>query len=337
MLIKLLVVCTLALHNIAARNIENSPTQSDGLYDSSDDVLVLSYATFTDSIYNQNHATLVEFYNSFCGFCRKYAPSWKAFASDVNAWQSVVHVAAVNCAADENSSLCRKYEVMAYPSLRYFPPHFKDPNTWGIPVQSHHESEKLRSELVELLRNETAAPANWPKLTPIQDPSKSSLFDELSEEVKFIVLVYVPGNATLSTEVALDFIANPYVAVKWVNTTDIASNFGLSNEHFLAAVSRNLVLIHMSVQSDDRDSILKTIRGFLNEHNINYNMTTVANQKELQPKNQSNTEVAKSDLVFLKDLQHAAWYSLNHEVTQFSVISGERLEALKGYINILKR
>lgn len=333
-----LVVCLLAINYISARHIDESPSQTEGLYDSSDDVLVLTNATFTDLIFNQNHATLVEFYNSFCGFCRKYAPAWKAFASDVNAWQSVVQVAAVNCATDENSSLCRKYEVMAYPSLRYFPPHFNDPNTWGTQVQSHHESDKLRSSLVELLQKETSnMPANWPKLLPLQAISKSHLFDELSDEVKSIIIIYVSGNSTIPNEVALDFIANPYVTVKWINTTDIASRFGLSKETFLSVVNRKFELIHLSVESVDRQAILQSIRVYLNEHKLNIISSTTESRKETEYKNQSKVEIARIDKVYLKDLQHAAWYSLNHEVTQFSLINGERLVALQQYINIIKR
>lgn len=345
MLVKLLAVFwLLALHHMAAgRHIDDgqSPQTDQGLYDSTDDVLVLNNATFTSSIFRQNHATIVEFYNSFCGFCRKYAPSWKAFAADVIAWQSVVQVAAVNCAADENNNLCRKYEVMAYPSLRYFPAHFDDPNTWGIPVQSHHESDKLRSSLIELLRNETAAhPVNWATLlSPVQDHSKANLFDQLSDDVKYIILLYIPGNGTLPNEVALDFIANPNIAVKWVNTGDAASNFGLSTENFLTAIGRSSKVIPMSATTVDRRAVLEAIRVFLNEKNLNYVLSTTAgNRKETHLQNQSNIEmVANVDRVYLKDIQNAAWYSLNHEVTQFSVISGERLKALKRYINILKR
>lgn len=337
MIVKLLI-CFLALHHhTSARFIDQTPSETEGLYDSIDDVVVLSNASFNKTIFNQSHGTLVEFYNSFCGFCKRYAPSWKEFASDVIAWQSVVQVAAVNCAADENSNLCRKYEIMAYPCLRYFPAHFNDSNTWGIPVEAAHEKEKLRSSLVASLRNQTNPPAHWPKLMPIQDNSKSSLFNDLPNEVQYIVLVYAPGNSTLSTEVALDVVSNPNIAIKWVNTIDIASNFGLSNASVATVIGRNLEVIQLSNLSADREALSKAVYGFLKEHNLSVASTTSSSRNETKNNVQSNTEMAKSDLVYLKDIQHAAWFSLDHEVAQFSVINGERLEALKRYINILKR
>lgn len=332
-----LIVLFLALHHTVARNINETPSQTDGLYDSSDDVLVLNNETFNESIFNQNHATIVEFYNSFCGFCRKYAPSWKAFASDVNAWQNVAQIAAVNCAADENNNLCRKYEVMAYPSLRYFPPNFNDANNWGQPVVSDHESDKLRNSLVRLLRNETNPPANWPKLKPAEDTSRLHLFNDSPEEVKFIFLVFGPGLQTMPNEVALDFNSNPHLAVKWINETDIANSFGISSENILKVIGRNSEEIHISVQTQTRDGLLTAIKDFLTERNLNVTVLTVQTRKDATNKNHSNVANIRNDVIYLKDLQLAAWYSLNHEVAQFSVISGERLEALQKYVNIIKR
>lgn len=334
-----LVILALTASQTLARTLEEPPIE--GLYDSKDDVHILANDTFTDSVFNQDHATLVEFYNSFCGFCRKYAPTWKEFATDVIAWQRVVHVAAVNCAADENSNLCRKYEVMAYPSLRYFPPGFNDPNTYGIPMTSSHSSAELRSSLIDLLRNDTAAPAHWPNLAPVADTHKSNLFDSRPEQVQYVLLMYVRSNGSLANQLALDFSGNPNIAVEWINSSEVARSFGLTLRNSVAVVNRNLDLFTLAEGLPDRSDALQTIRKFLDERNLTATSTTESNQQKGQAsKNQSSEfqmEPSRTDLVFLADLQHAAWYSLFHEVSQFIVINGERLEALKRYINILKR
>lgn len=57
------------------------PTQ--GLYKASDNVVILNVTNFKSSVYGDDKGWLVEFYNSWCGFCFRFAPLWKAFANDV--------------------------------------------------------------------------------------------------------------------------------------------------------------------------------------------------------------------------------------------------------------
>jgi len=54
-----------------------------GLYNASDDVVILNATNFKTSVYESTRSWLVEFYNSWCGFCYRFAPTWKALASDV--------------------------------------------------------------------------------------------------------------------------------------------------------------------------------------------------------------------------------------------------------------
>jgi len=54
-----------------------------GLYNASDDVVILNATNFKTNIYGSTKSWLVEFYNSWCGFCYRFAPTWKALASDI--------------------------------------------------------------------------------------------------------------------------------------------------------------------------------------------------------------------------------------------------------------
>lgn len=54
-----------------------------GLYNASDDVVVLNATNFKANVYGSTKSWLVEFYNSWCGFCYRFAPTWKALASDI--------------------------------------------------------------------------------------------------------------------------------------------------------------------------------------------------------------------------------------------------------------
>jgi len=54
-----------------------------GLYNASDNVVILNATNFKASVYGSTRSWLVEFYNSWCGFCYRFAPTWKALASDI--------------------------------------------------------------------------------------------------------------------------------------------------------------------------------------------------------------------------------------------------------------
>lgn len=62
---------------------DQSPIGGQGLYNASDDVVILNATNFKTNVYGSTRSWLVEFYNSWCGYCYRFAPSWKALASDI--------------------------------------------------------------------------------------------------------------------------------------------------------------------------------------------------------------------------------------------------------------
>ena len=119
----LVIVTFICLHLVSGTAQDDG---SEGLYDNNDYVVSLYAKNLKTEVYDKEHASLVEFYNSYCGFCRRFAPTWKRLAEDILGWRSLVVVAAIDCARDENSDICREFEIMAYPTIRYFAPHFTD-------------------------------------------------------------------------------------------------------------------------------------------------------------------------------------------------------------------
>ena len=53
-----------------------------GLYDENDEVLILNENNFDENIVGSSNAWIVEFYNSWCGHCIRFAPFWKNLAND---------------------------------------------------------------------------------------------------------------------------------------------------------------------------------------------------------------------------------------------------------------
>ena len=40
----------------------------------------------------------------------------------LSGWKSMIRLAAIDCAQDENVATCRNYDIMGYPTLKFFPP-----------------------------------------------------------------------------------------------------------------------------------------------------------------------------------------------------------------------
>ena len=59
-----------------------SETEKVGLYDRSDCVIILDNANFYKNLIGSDSVWVVEFYNSWCGHCIKFAPNWKEFAKE---------------------------------------------------------------------------------------------------------------------------------------------------------------------------------------------------------------------------------------------------------------
>lgn len=54
-----------------------------GLYNGDDKVTVLNATNFKNSVYGTSNAWIIEFYNSWCGFCHRFAPVWRSLALDI--------------------------------------------------------------------------------------------------------------------------------------------------------------------------------------------------------------------------------------------------------------
>lgn len=77
----LMITCISAA--VPPRDHYQSLIGGQGLYNSSDDVVILNATNFKTNVYGSTRSWLVEFYNSWCGFCYRFAPTWKALASDI--------------------------------------------------------------------------------------------------------------------------------------------------------------------------------------------------------------------------------------------------------------
>ncbi|KAG5439859.1 hypothetical protein PCANB_000141 [Pneumocystis canis] len=63
--------------------------------------------TFDETVKTSKHLSVVEFFAPWCGYCKQFAPVYKAFANKVS---NFVNVIAINCDDQENNQLCQTYK-----------------------------------------------------------------------------------------------------------------------------------------------------------------------------------------------------------------------------------
>ncbi|XP_023162773.2 sulfhydryl oxidase 1 [Drosophila hydei] len=334
---------------------QSAPVDEElGLYDDSDKVVKLTVANFNETVLEQNRGSLVEFYNTYCGHCRRFAPTYKQIAEQLHAWQEVVIVSAIDCAAEENNGICRNYEVMGYPTLRYMRPGFQpSANQYGLKLESQKPDE-IRSLLAGMVaaENHTMNNTYWPNFVPVaESESASDLFEGLNSLRQYIALIYEPENSTLAAETALFLLQWPTVQVRRFSDPAVAAKFKLDiNQQQLALVDRqgNVKLHTPSEQSSD--AYAKSIEGAL--HALNFTPRTVQSSKsnQAEAQQQANSDSTQNSLtqiikevqrnkhiIYQADLEQAIRTILHNEVAKVNEISGDRLLALQRFLTVLQR
>ncbi|XP_058829807.1 sulfhydryl oxidase 1 [Topomyia yanbarensis] len=333
------------------RQAKDSNDENAGLYDQNDSVISLNAGNLKEKVFGQPHASLVEFYNSYCGFCRRYAPIWKQLASDILGWQKLVKVTALDCSRDENNAICREFEVMAYPTIRFFAPYYEDgAQKIGEPVTAHAEAEVINA-LIEHMQNVTQKPAGWPDFTPLEsDAPREQLFNPTEarpDPPKYAYLINENeiNGTTVGSQVMLDLLDAPLAVVK--RTKETSEPSGLK-----VIVGDSMSEIKLPVDEFSRAKVTSAIRKHLSEHHIrvtevatkpnNKDSTTEENISDIMEKKQEEALRVKMKelgpaIVYQADLEEAIKFALFHEVTRFKKIDGERLLALQRFMNVLVR
>ncbi|KAJ8899065.1 hypothetical protein K2173_010218 [Erythroxylum novogranatense] len=106
------------------------------------DVVVLTEDNFEKEV-GQDRGALVEFYAPWCGHCKKLAPEYEKLGASFKKAKSVL-IGKVDC--DEHKSLCSKYGVSGYPTIKWFPKGSLEPKKY--------EGPRTVEALAEFVNNE---------------------------------------------------------------------------------------------------------------------------------------------------------------------------------------
>ena len=108
---------------IVAPVLLGASSRPPGLYSDRDPVIILNDSNFHETISNKEHAWVVEFYASWCGYCRNFAPTFRRFAGEMTQWRDVIQVAVIDCGDDVNAeTICLGANLTGYPTIKYYLP-----------------------------------------------------------------------------------------------------------------------------------------------------------------------------------------------------------------------
>ncbi|XP_061399763.1 sulfhydryl oxidase 2 [Musca vetustissima] len=333
-------------------------SQELGLYNHTDKVRILTNVNFKDEVLNRNHSILVEFYNSYCGHCRKFAPTYKKLAAELYDWRDIIPVAAIDCAADENNGICREYEVMAYPTLRYFGPGYTPSDSnYGSRIMTQ-DKEQIRSILAEFVaaENKTSNMSSWPDFKPLEASHTSStpaLFEGLDSLKKYVVVVYERENSTIGIETILHFVRYPNIVVKRTSNSELAAKYQLDGTRYrIATVNRDGTIVPYSSLHETSLSYKETIESFLKSQHItekppskHESDSTSSSSSSPHALSSAEHEVAKiieevkrnKHMVYQADLEMAVRGILYNEIPKSSNINGEKMTALLRFLGVLEK
>lgn len=343
----------------------------------------LNQSDFASVIHNPEgqRAWMVEFYSSWCGHCIHFAPTFKTFADEVFGWRHIVGIAAIDCADDKNMPTCREYDIMGYPSMKFFPP--QAPTTeLGEERIGDKTVESLKTSVIEYVKKVQAnvtydrVTARWPDFRSF---SSSNLKDLWRSGVDSSVALVVVGSKDdpLIPNVLLDFseisaqLTQPII-VRRIGFEDapksILKQLGVNSKtdypRVLMIQKDNLSVSDLTPVPRDLPNMVKVLKEIvLNQFKTlvpddlagKFFLTKEETKKAvLRELNQAQAEQQKmgrkkpvvhneSEIrrrrytVYMSDLENAILYSLNHEVAQHASITGEALNALQDYIDVLVR
>ncbi|KAJ8686312.1 hypothetical protein QAD02_022106 [Eretmocerus hayati] len=344
----LIVGCGLLLR-VSGNPIGVEQDKSDspeGLYGADDLVFVLNATNFKSNVFQSDRAWLVEFYNSWCGYCQRFAPIWKSLAKDVHGWGDIVSIAAIDCADEDNTPLCRDFEIMKYPTLKFFHLHFPAQDSLGLELKKESDEVAIRARLIDQLekeQQESRGGPSWPNIVHYRGNDLDSLRHGIPDSILYEFLIFEEGKSYLGAEVLLDLHKLDNILVRRVNATDnpltISSN--VSTFPTVVVLSRDNPQESLRIMSGTREGIRDSILAFLKSKKVPVDSRLLDGEmhiqdSELTSKSKSTVEPNLSgDKLYQLDLENALYFSLNSEISLSPIITGEKLDALKLYLKTL--
>jgi len=338
------------------------PLATPSLYSSKDQVVILNADNFHSTLEGRQHAWMVEFYASWCGYCQNLSPTFKELASEMASWRDVIQVAVIDCGDEKNNqAICKEASIAGFPTIQYFPPNITRGEI-GVnsPDVEHTKGEMKRNvvdfleELIESLREADQNLSTWPDLHPINVNSSSLSFTDLwpeGNQETFVVVEradsYIGKEVILSTwrrkgglvvermAVAQE-IANQQAALASLGVTSLPGVLVLNSEdQSVMAVDTGNGTVPEILRAVRNQAAKTALRNPANFRRASSTVTLGTTSTERARVEEERSEILRRRYsVFLSDLEKTVLFALKNEVAVQSKIDQG---ALRQFLDVLLR
>lgn len=196
---------------------------------------------------------------------------------------------------------------------------------------------------------EFSIPPSWPRLEPIKDIAH--ILEQVTEEHKFVVLVFEEEQSIVGKEVILDLVDYPSLLVRTMRKADV-QKFGVLKYPSLYIINKDSSFKHLAsgtgMVDSDRHRFVDTLLNLIGMFDHSGKRIRVGAQEEgaKVPADQSHQDQVHTDRplgkssssgVHMQDLESALHYSLRQEVAICKTIGDEKLEDLRKFIRVLAK
>ncbi|XP_076091169.1 sulfhydryl oxidase 1-like [Mytilus galloprovincialis] len=308
----------------------------EGLYKSSDNVVILTNDSFYPAVLGSENAWIIEFYNSWCGHCINFAPKWKEFATNTKGWQKVISIGAVDCSQNNNIPLCRNYDIQGYPAIIFFPPH-ADEAYRGEPIHDQ-DTDSIGRRVINYIGQFVgdSKPQSWPALQPLS--AVEQIWEESKDIHKHVILLFEHEESYIGRQVILDLCQYKHLLIRTVTNQNIVK-FGVTHLPSLFLLHGDGRFEHIAKGVDDRETIVAIIKKLIGaDQDNNEEKLEGPKMAEQTVKNKMHTKaITNGTVVYMSDLESALSYSFRQEIAIQKSIDGKALQALKDFIRVLTK
>ncbi|XP_043857490.1 sulfhydryl oxidase 1 [Dromiciops gliroides] len=308
------------------------------LYTTKDPLVILTESTLKPTVLGSSSAWVVEFFASWCGHCIAFAPKWKALANEVKDWKPVLNVAALDCAEEANSEICRNFGIVSYPTVKFFKA-FSDSSFTGteFPV-SGRSVEKLQESLVDAL--ETHHGGRWPPACPPLAPVRLGEINNFflrNSDAEYLALIFEKKDSYVGREVELDLNRYNGIKVRRVldEQEDIVTKFNVADFPSCYLLTRNGSQYRVPALMESRSLYSSYLQKLpVVSEGTSTPTASPTTAEHTTPHVIRNIDRSK---LYMLDLESALHYIIRIEVGKFKVLEGRQLTALKNFVSVLAK
>lgn len=338
-----------------------SLNRPEGLYTPEDGIVILNETNFHQTIEGRDHAWLVEFYASWCGYCRNFAPTFKEFSREVVGWKDVIKIAAIDCGDPiNNDQICKHANITGFPTIKYYFPFTVRGDTGYNRPSQEHTGEALIIDTVDFLElmieemveiNEKIAPY-WPKLQALNVNSSEVGFSDIwpeNNEDTFVVIEregsYIGKEMILNSwRRNTSHVVIERMTVGEKGSQKVLDKLGLSvTPAVIVLNSREQTVKPLRFKDNSKRELEKSINDYLAAKSLrnseNFRQITIS---PLSTTTQW-LDVTEGDIirrrysVYLTDLEKTVVFALQNEVAFKTQLNHDDREALKDFITTLSK